>query len=107
MKLSNNTLTLLKNYSTINGNLVVKEGNKILTISDKKNIMSSAEVEESFSQPFGIYDLNEFLASISLFSNPLFHFVIYSFTYSRSKFRIFSGLGYDVFWGFQYNLSVL
>jgi hypothetical protein len=88
MKLSNNTLTLLKNYSTINGNLVVKEGNKILTISDKKNIMSSAEVEESFSQPFGIYDLNEFLGAYSLIQDPNLEFSQDSVTMSSGDSSI-------------------
>jgi len=88
MKLSNNTLTLLKNYSTINGNLVVKEGNKILTISDKKNIMSSSEVEESFSQPFGIYDLNEFLGAYSLIQDPNLEFSQDSVTMSSGDSSI-------------------
>jgi hypothetical protein len=84
MKISNGTLNLLKNYSTINGNLVVKEGNKILTISDKKNIMSSAEVEESFDQSFGIYDLNEFLGAYSLIENPSLEFSTDSVTISSA-----------------------
>lgn len=88
MKLSNDTLSLLRNYSTINGNLVVKEGNKILTISDKKNIMSSAEVEESFDQPFGIYDLNEFLGAYSLIQDPILQFSNDSVTMSSGDSSI-------------------
>ena len=88
MKLSNDTLTLLKNYSTINGNLVVKEGSKIMTISDKKNIMSSAEVYESFSQPFGIYDLNEFLGAYSLIQDPNLEFSQDSVTMSSGDSSI-------------------
>ena len=88
MKLSNETLSLLKNYSAINGNLVVKEGNKILTISDKKNIMSSAEVTESFDQSFGIYDLNEFLGAYSLVSDPMLDFTQDSVTMSSGESSI-------------------
>ena len=88
MKLSNETLSLLKNYSTINGNLVVKEGNKLLTISDKKNIMSSAEVPETFDQTFGIYDLNEFLGAYSLVDEPTLDFTQDSVTMSSGDSSI-------------------
>ena len=70
MKLSNETVSVLKNFSTINQNLVIKSGNKIATMSAMKNIVAKAEVIEEFPQEFAIYDLNEFLASISLFVNP-------------------------------------
>ena len=74
MKLSENTLSLLKNFSNINGNLVIKEGDEILTISDKKNIMAHSKVDESFDQSFGIYDLNEFLGAYSLIEDPTLNF---------------------------------
>ena len=67
MKLSNETVTVLKNFSTINQNLVIKAGNKLSTMSAMKNIVASADVQEDFPQDFAIYDLNEFLAAISLF----------------------------------------
>ena len=70
MKLSNGTVTVLKNFSTINPNLVIKAGNTISTMSAMKNIVAKAKVEETFPQDFAMYDLNEFLASISLFTNP-------------------------------------
>ena len=70
MKLSNETVSVLKNFSTINQNLVIKGGNKIATMSAMKNIVANAEVIEDFPQEFAIYDLNEFLASLSLFSKP-------------------------------------
>ena len=70
MKLSNGTVTVLKNFSTINQNLVIKPGNKISTMSAMKNIVAKALVEEEFSKEFAIYDLNEFLAALSLFDNP-------------------------------------
>ena len=66
MKLSNETVTVLKNFSTINQNLVIKAGNKLSTMSAMKNIVASADVKEDFPQDFAIYDLNEFLAALSL-----------------------------------------
>ena len=70
MKLSNETVTVLKNFSTINQNLVIKSGNSISTMSAMKNIVAKAEVSEDFPRDFAIYDLNEFLASLSLFDKP-------------------------------------
>ena len=68
MKLSSNTTSVLKNFATINQNLVIKEGNSIATMSAMKNIVAKAEVEETFPQEIAIYDLNEFLGALSLFS---------------------------------------
>ena len=70
MKLSNETVTVLKNFSTINQNLVINPGKNISTMSAMKNIVAKATVTEDFPQAFAIYDLNEFLASLSLFENP-------------------------------------
>ena len=74
MKLSNHTTSVLKNFATINQNLVIKEGNTITTMSAMKNIVAKADVEETFPQEIAIYDLNEFLASLSLFTNPILDF---------------------------------
>ena len=74
MNLSNETVSVLKNFASINQNLVIKSGNNISTMSAMKNIVASAEVKETFPTEFAIYDLNEFLASISLFDNPTLDF---------------------------------
>ena len=74
MKLSNHTTSVLKNFATINQNLVIKEGNTIFTMSAGKNIVAKAEVEETFPQEVAIYDLNEFLGALSLFSSPVLDF---------------------------------
>ena len=58
MKLSSHTTSVLKNFATINQNLVIKEGNSIATMSAMKNIVAKAEVEETFPQEIAIYDLN-------------------------------------------------
>ena len=70
MKLSNDTVTVLKNFSTINQNLVINPGKNISTMSAMKNIVAKATVTEDFPQAFAIYDLNEFLSALSLFENP-------------------------------------
>jgi len=70
MKLSENTVSVLKNYSTINQNLMIKEGSILQTMSAMKNIVATAKVEEKFTTAVGIYDLNDFLAALSLFDNP-------------------------------------
>jgi hypothetical protein len=70
MKLSSQTINVLKNFSTINQNLVIKEGSDITTMSAMKNIVAKAKVEESFTKEFAIYDLNEFLSALSLFGTP-------------------------------------
>lgn len=64
--LSNDTLSVLKNFSTINPNVVLKPGQKIKTISDAKNILAVASVAEDFPHDMGIYDLNEFLSVFSI-----------------------------------------
>ena len=70
MKLSENTINLLKNFAGINPNMVFKAGSSIATIAEAKNIMASATVTETFPQEFGIYDLNEFLSTLTLVDNP-------------------------------------
>ena len=70
MNLSNETVSVLKNFATINQNLVIKSGNSISTISAQKNIIAKATVKETFPKDFAIYDLNEFLAALSLFEKP-------------------------------------
>ena len=67
MNLSSDTVAILKNFSDINQNILVKPGNKIQTISTLKNILAEAEVSEKFEQEFAIYDLPEFLRAVDLF----------------------------------------
>lgn len=74
MKLSTQTLALLKNFAAIQPNIIVKPGNVIQTISEAKNILASATLEESFTTQFGIYDLNEFLSALSLVDNAELEF---------------------------------
>jgi len=66
MKLSDTTTTLLKNFSSINQSILIKEGSKLRSMSVMKNILVEANVEEEFPKDFGIYDLNQFLNGLSL-----------------------------------------
>jgi gp45 sliding clamp, C terminal len=70
MKLSDNTLTILKNFAGINNSILVKQGNKLRTISVAKNILAEADIVEEFPRNFAIYDLNQFLNGISLHQDP-------------------------------------
>jgi len=74
MQLSNDTKDVLKNFSTINQNLLVKSGNVINTMSAMKNIVAKATIPDSFANEFAIYDLNEFLSAMSLFKSPTLDF---------------------------------
>ena len=70
MKLSDNTLSLLKNFSTINQSILFKQGSKLRTISVMKNILAEATVDEELPKDFGIYDLNQFLNGLGLHQSP-------------------------------------
>ena len=74
MQLSNDTRDVLKNFSTINQNLLVKSGNVINTMSAMKNIVAKATIPDTFDNEFAIYDLNEFLSAMSLFKSPTLDF---------------------------------
>ncbi len=70
MKLSDNTLTILKNFAGINNSILVKQGTKLRTISVAKNILAEADITEDFPRDFAIYDLNQFLNGLSLHNDP-------------------------------------
>ena len=71
MKLSDKTLSFLKNFSTINQSLLFKQGNKLRTISVMKNILAEATIPEELPKDFGIYDLTQFLnINTTLFQSP-------------------------------------
>lgn len=70
MKLSENTISILKNFAGINQSILVKEGSKLRTISIAKNILAEVEIEENFTRQFAIYDLNQFLNGLNLHKDP-------------------------------------
>ena len=70
MKLNATTQDILKNFSEINTNILIKPGSELNTISTMKNILAKATITESFDSEFGIYDLNEFLSVVSSLDKP-------------------------------------
>lgn len=91
MKLSDKTLTVLKNFSSINQSILFKEGKQLRTISVMKNILAEATIEEELPKDFGIYDLNQFLNGLNLHQSAELDFgnenyVVIKEGKSRSKY---------------------
>jgi hypothetical protein len=74
MKLSENTLSVLKNFASINQGIKITEGNTLSTISPLKTLLSKATISDNFEKSFCIYDLNRFLSVVSLFKEPELEF---------------------------------
>ena len=93
MELSENTLNVLRNFSGINQNMLIKTGTNIKTISEARNVVATADVTEEFTKDFGIYDLNEFIGVMGLVDAPSLKFeddfVIVSDSSGRSKVKYF------------------
>lgn len=70
MKITNDTLAVLKNFSQINPSVLIREGNRINTMSLDKNLYAEATLADEFSEDIPIYDLKEFLGTLRLFSEP-------------------------------------
>ena len=91
MKLSNETLTVLKNFSTINQGIQFKEGTKLTTVSGSKTVLAQANLKDSFPQEFCVYDLNQFLSMYSLNKDPELEFddanIILKSGKSKTKYR--------------------
>ena len=93
MQLSDSTLDILRNFSSINQNILIKGGGPIKTISEARNVVAKAEIPETFDKDFGIYDLNEFIGVTGLVNNPNLEFnndfVIISDESGRSSVKYF------------------
>lgn len=74
MELSENTLSVFKNFSGINQNILVRSGNTLKTMSEARNVLATAVVDEDFPQDFGVYDLNEFIGVLGLVDTPNLQF---------------------------------
>ena len=66
MKLSNETLTVLKNFASLNSGIQFKQGNSIKTISTGKNVLAMLYLKDSLPQDFCVYDLNQFLGMYTI-----------------------------------------
>ena len=93
MKLNATTQEILKNFSEINTNILIKPGSELNTISTMRNIFAKATINESFDSEFGIYDLNEFLSVVSSLDKPELtlneKYMTISTEGSRSKVKYF------------------
>ena len=87
MKLSEKTLTVLKNFAGINNSILVKQGTQLRTMSVAKNILAEADIEEDFPRQFGVYDLNQFLNGLSLHQDPEMDFTEESYLTIREGRR--------------------
>lgn len=93
MELKDTTLSVLKNYASINPNIVIQQGNTIKTMTEARNVLSTATLDEDFPKEFGIYDLNEFLGVINLVGEPNLTFeddyVVVTDSSNRSRVKYF------------------
>jgi|TARA_R100000329_G_scaffold149323_2_gene139787 hypothetical protein len=93
MELSEDTLNVLKNFSGINPNMMIRSGNTIKTISEARTVLSRATVSEEFPVDFGIYDMNEFMGVLQLVDTPKLKFeddyVVVNDSTGRSKVKYF------------------
>jgi hypothetical protein len=85
MKLTKETINVLKNFSGINSNLLIKPGKKLGTITPAKSVLASVTVAEDFPVEFGIYDLSQFLGVLSLFEDPEINFTDKEATIKEGK----------------------
>lgn len=85
MKLSNETIAILKNFSTINQSIVLQEGNKLETISPQKTIMAKATVPDNFPRKAGIYNISRFLSVCSMYADPELNFEENAITITEGK----------------------
>jgi len=89
MKLSDKTLTVLKNFAGINNSILVKQGTQLRTMSVAKNILAEASIDEEFPKDFAIYDLNQFLNGLGLHQDPEMDFTESSYlTIREGKRRV-------------------
>ena len=88
MKLSENTISILKSFSGINPSIMFKEGNVLKTISPSKTVMAQATITDSIDGNAAVYDLSRFLSTISLFDDPEVEFGTDKFTIKGNRRRV-------------------
>ena len=88
MKFSDYTLTVLKNFASINSGIVLEKGNVIRTMHPDKAILVEAEIEETIPVESGIYDLNQFLGCVTTMNKPDLTFKDNSIVMSDDSFSL-------------------
>lgn len=91
MKLSSETVNVLKNFGTINPGLYFKQGSVLRTIAPSKAIASRAKIKESFPDEFCVADINQFLTVYNLYNDSEIDFsdadIIFKSGKSKIKYR--------------------
>lgn len=88
MKVSKDTLEVLKNFSGIQCNLLIEPGDVIKTMSEQKNVLAECKVADTFDTEIAIYDLNKFIGVVSLFTDPDFNFGKNSVAITEGKVEV-------------------
>lgn len=88
MKISKATTDILRNFASINQNILIKSGNVLSTRTVAKNLFATATVDTEFPQDFGIYNLSTFLGVLSLFSDPDIELSEHSMIISQGKNQV-------------------
>jgi len=70
MKISKETTEILKNFAAINPSLIFQAGTVQKTVSPQKTVLAQANITDSFSREFAIYDLTQFISTVSMFEDP-------------------------------------
>ena len=87
MKFSNETLTVLKSFSSINKSILFKEGNVLKTITPEKTLIAIADIPDEIPSDVCVYDLSRFLSILSLYNDPDVEFEDKYFIISEGKRR--------------------
>lgn len=74
MELNDKMMQVLKNFAGINSSIVINQGNQIKTISEARNVIGIATIDQELPKSFGVYDLNEFLSVLGLVDTPRIRF---------------------------------
>jgi len=106
MKISKETISIIKAFSSLNNNLLFKKGNVIVTKNAKdgqaiNTVIGRAVVPEEFPQDFGIYNLREFTSLIETFSSPEFEF------FPDKNFVMISEGNYSIKYGFADTIGLI
>lgn len=88
MKLSDNTLTILKNFSAINPSILFQPGQVLKTVSNQKTVMAQANIEETIEKEAAVFDLSRFLSTVSLFNEPDIEFGDKKFTIKAGRSKV-------------------
>lgn len=85
MQLSDKTLTILKNFASINASILLKKGNVLRTMSPQKTVLATAKIDEDIPQEAGVYDVARFISALSLYENPEITFEDKYFSITEGK----------------------